>query len=66
MLSFIGVALQPVAQFAMLRLGHPDPSKVFLIAGVMSVAMAVVLLWMSPELWGDALDWTRLHRRATL
>ncbi|HEX3543674.1 MAG TPA: MFS transporter [Candidatus Acidoferrum sp.] len=66
MLSFIGVALQPVAQFAMLRLGHPDPSKVFLIAGVMSVAMAVVLLWMSPELWGHALDWTRLHRRATL
>jgi acyl-[acyl-carrier-protein]-phospholipid O-acyltransferase/long-chain-fatty-acid--[acyl-carrier-protein] ligase len=66
MLSFLGVALQPVAQFAMLRLGHPDPSKVFLIAGVMSVAMAVVLVWMSPELWGEALDWTRLHRRTTL
>jgi acyl-[acyl-carrier-protein]-phospholipid O-acyltransferase / long-chain-fatty-acid--[acyl-carrier-protein] ligase len=66
MLSFIGVALQPVAQFAMLRLGHPDPSKVFLIAGGMSVAMGLVLVWMWPELWGDALDWTRLHRRATL
>jgi len=66
MLSFIGVALQPVAQFAMLRLGHPDPSKVFLIAGGMSVAMGLVLVWMWPELWGEALDWTRLHRRATL
>jgi acyl-[acyl-carrier-protein]-phospholipid O-acyltransferase / long-chain-fatty-acid--[acyl-carrier-protein] ligase len=66
MLSFIGVALQPVAQYAMLRLGHPNPSKVFLIAGVMSVAMAMVLVRMSPELWGDALDWTRLHRRTTL
>jgi acyl-[acyl-carrier-protein]-phospholipid O-acyltransferase / long-chain-fatty-acid--[acyl-carrier-protein] ligase len=66
MLSFIGVALQPVAQFAMLRLGHPDPSKVFLIAGAMSMAMGLVLVWMWPELWGEALDWTRLHRRATL
>jgi acyl-[acyl-carrier-protein]-phospholipid O-acyltransferase / long-chain-fatty-acid--[acyl-carrier-protein] ligase len=66
MLSFIGVALQPVAQFAMLRLGHPDPSKVFLIASGMSVAMGLVLVWMWPELWGEALDWTRLHRRATL
>src|ERR1700688_3077749 len=66
MLSFIGVALQPMAQFAMLRLGHPDPSKVFVIAGAMSVAMGLVLVWMWPELWGAALDWTRLHRRATL
>jgi acyl-[acyl-carrier-protein]-phospholipid O-acyltransferase/long-chain-fatty-acid--[acyl-carrier-protein] ligase len=66
MLSFIGVALQPVAQFVMLRLGHPDPSTVFLIAGAMSVAMGAVLAWMWPELWGAALDWTRLHRRATL
>jgi acyl-[acyl-carrier-protein]-phospholipid O-acyltransferase / long-chain-fatty-acid--[acyl-carrier-protein] ligase len=66
MLSFIGVALQPVAQFVMLRLGHPDPSKVFLIAGAMSVAMGLVLARMWPELWGQALDWTRLHRRATL
>ncbi len=32
LLSFIGVALQPLAQFAMIRLGHPDPSRVFLIA----------------------------------
>jgi MFS family permease len=66
MLSFIGVALQPVAQFVMLRLGHPDPSKVFLIAGAMCVAMGLVLVRMWPDLWGQALDWTRLHRRATL
>jgi acyl-[acyl-carrier-protein]-phospholipid O-acyltransferase/long-chain-fatty-acid--[acyl-carrier-protein] ligase len=66
MLSFIGVALQPVAQFLMLRLGHPDPARVFLIAGAMSVGMAAVLVWMWPELWGEALDWTGLHRRATL
>jgi predicted PurR-regulated permease PerM len=66
MLSFIGVALQPVAQFVMLRLGHPDPSRVFLIAGAMSVAMGLVLVRMWPELWVQALDWTRLPRGATL
>ena len=66
MLSFIGVALQPMAQFVMLRLGHPDPSKVFLIAGAMCVAMGLVLVRMWPDLWAQALDWTRLHRRATL
>ena len=32
LLSFVGVALQPLAQYAMLRLGHPDPSRVFLVA----------------------------------
>jgi acyl-[acyl-carrier-protein]-phospholipid O-acyltransferase/long-chain-fatty-acid--[acyl-carrier-protein] ligase len=66
LLSFVGVALQPVAQFAMLRLGHPDPSKVFLIASGLTALMGVVLVGMLPELWPEALDWTRLQRRATL
>ena len=66
LLSFLGVALQPVAQFAMLRLGHPNPSRVFLIAGAITLLMGGVLLRMLPELWSQALDWTTLHRRATL
>jgi acyl-[acyl-carrier-protein]-phospholipid O-acyltransferase / long-chain-fatty-acid--[acyl-carrier-protein] ligase len=66
LLSFVGVALQPVAQFAMLRLGHPNPSRVFLIAGAFTVAMGSILVRMSPELWPEALDWTGLHRRSTL
>ncbi len=66
LLSFIGVALQPVAQFAMIRLGHPNPARVFLIAGAVAVAMGVVLTQMMPELWVDALDWTGLKRRVTL
>ena len=37
LLSFVGVALQPLAQYAMLRLGHPDPSRVFLVAAVMTL-----------------------------
>ncbi len=66
LLSFIGVALQPVAQFAMIRLGHPNPARVFLIAGGMTVVMGWMLARMMPGLWTQALDWTRLHRRATL
>ncbi len=66
LLSFIGVALQPVAQFAMIRLGHPNPSRVFLIAGVMTVAMGWILVRMLPPLWARALDWTRVARRASL
>jgi acyl-[acyl-carrier-protein]-phospholipid O-acyltransferase/long-chain-fatty-acid--[acyl-carrier-protein] ligase len=66
LLSFVGVALQPVAQFAMIRLGHPDPSRVFLIASAITLVMGFILARMLPNLWGDALDWTGLRRRSTL
>jgi acyl-[acyl-carrier-protein]-phospholipid O-acyltransferase / long-chain-fatty-acid--[acyl-carrier-protein] ligase len=66
LLSFVGVALQPLAQYAMLRLGHPDPSRVFLIAAGMTLLTGLVLARMLPDLWPRALDWTRLRPRATL
>jgi acyl-[acyl-carrier-protein]-phospholipid O-acyltransferase/long-chain-fatty-acid--[acyl-carrier-protein] ligase len=66
LLSFVGVALQPLAQYAMLRLGHPDPSRVFLIAAAMTLFMGIILARMLPELFPQALDWTRLRHRATL
>ncbi|HXJ05147.1 MAG TPA: MFS transporter [Candidatus Acidoferrum sp.] len=66
LLSFVGVALQPLAQYAMLRLGHPDPSRVFLIAAAMTLFMGYVLARMLPELFPQALYWTRLRPRATL
>jgi acyl-[acyl-carrier-protein]-phospholipid O-acyltransferase / long-chain-fatty-acid--[acyl-carrier-protein] ligase len=66
LLSFVGVALQPLAQYAMLRLGHPDPSRVFLIAAAMTLLMGMLLARMLPDLWPRALDWTRLRPRATL
>jgi len=49
-----------------LKLGHPDPSHVFLISSIASVAMAFVLAWMLPDLWPSALYWTRLRQRTTL
>jgi acyl-[acyl-carrier-protein]-phospholipid O-acyltransferase/long-chain-fatty-acid--[acyl-carrier-protein] ligase len=66
LLSFIGVALQPLAQYAMLRLGHPDPARVFLLSAGMTLLMAVVLLRMMPDLGPRALDWTRLRPRTNL
>ena len=66
LLSFVGVALQPLAQYAMLRLGHPDPSRVFLIAAAMTLLMGFILARMLPDLFPQALGWTRLRQRATL
>ena len=66
LLSFGGIALQPLAQYAMLRLGHPDPGHVFLICSVASIAMGFVLARMLPELLPSALHWTRLRQRASL
>ena len=65
-LSFGGIALQPLVQYAMLRLGHPDPGRVFLICALACVGMAFVLARMLPELWPRALHWTRLQRRASV
>jgi acyl-[acyl-carrier-protein]-phospholipid O-acyltransferase / long-chain-fatty-acid--[acyl-carrier-protein] ligase len=66
LLSFVGVALQPLAQYGMLRLGHPDPSRVFLVTAAMTLVMGVILVRMMPELGSRALYWTRLGPRATL
>lgn len=66
LLSFGGIALQPLAQYAMLQLGHPDPGHVFLICSVACIGMGFVLARMLPELWPSALYWTRLRQRASL
>jgi len=66
LLSFGGIALQPLAQYAMLRLGHPDPEHVFLICSLGCIGMGFVLARMLPELWPRALHWTRLRQRASL
>lgn len=66
LLSFGGIALQPLAQYAMLKLGHPDPGHVFLICAVACVGMAFILAWMLPQLWPSALHWTRLRQRTSL
>jgi acyl-[acyl-carrier-protein]-phospholipid O-acyltransferase/long-chain-fatty-acid--[acyl-carrier-protein] ligase len=66
LLSFVGVALQPLAQYAMIQFGHPDPGRVFLVAGGATLLMAVILISMLPGLGSAALRWTRLGRGANL
>jgi MFS family permease len=66
LLSFIGVGLQPVAQFALLRLGHPAPSRVFLIAGVVALGVVAGLAAQNSGLLAAAVDWTRIRRSVTL
>jgi acyl-[acyl-carrier-protein]-phospholipid O-acyltransferase / long-chain-fatty-acid--[acyl-carrier-protein] ligase len=38
LLSFVGIGLQPVAQYAMIYLGHPNPARVFLIIAGLTLA----------------------------
>lgn len=66
LLSFVGVALQPLAQYAMIRLGHPNPSRIFLVSAAMSLVMGILLLRMMPALGSRALHWTRLRPSDTL
>src|SRR5579862_8264470 len=61
LLSFVGVALQPLAQYAMIRMGHPNPSRIFLVSAAMSLVMGILLLRMMPSLGSRALLWTRLR-----
>jgi hypothetical protein len=45
----------------MLRLGHPDPSRIFLVSSAMSLVMGILLFRMMPALGSRALLWTRLR-----
>ena len=66
MLFFIGVALPPLTQRAMLRFGYPDLAPVLLLSAAMTLLMAIVLLRKMPDLGRRALDWTRLLPRTNL
>ncbi len=66
LLSFVGIALQPVAQYVMLRLGHPDPGHVFLVAAALTVLAGLLFCWMFPDLLARAGHWTRLARGTKL
>jgi hypothetical protein len=42
-------------------MGHPNPSRIFLVSAAMSLVMGILLLRMTPSLGSRALHWTRLH-----
>ncbi|HVB99244.1 MAG TPA: MFS transporter [Candidatus Dormibacteraeota bacterium] len=56
--SFVGIALQPVAQYLLIFFGHPRPPQVFLITGFLTLAATGLALALQPDallrlgLWG--------------
>ncbi len=61
LLSFVGIALQPVAQYAMIRLGHPNPQRVFLIAAVLTLVATLYVLYLLPDSLLRLLLWFLTH-----
>ena len=49
LLSFVGIALQPVAQYSMIRLGHPNPPRVFLISAGLTLFATVYVTYLLPD-----------------
>jgi acyl-[acyl-carrier-protein]-phospholipid O-acyltransferase/long-chain-fatty-acid--[acyl-carrier-protein] ligase len=61
LLSFVGIALQPVAQYAMIRLGHPNPQKVFLIAAALTIAATAYVVYLLPDALLRLVLWFLTH-----
>ena len=61
LLSFVGIALQPVAQYSMIQLGHPNPQKIFLIAGGLTLAATLYILYLLPDSLLRLLLWLLTH-----
>jgi acyl-[acyl-carrier-protein]-phospholipid O-acyltransferase/long-chain-fatty-acid--[acyl-carrier-protein] ligase len=49
LLSFVGIALQPVAQYSMIRLGHPNPPRVFLICSGLTLIATIYVIYLLPD-----------------
>ncbi len=61
LLSFVGIAAQPIAQYAMIFVGHPNPATVFLICSVMTLGATVYVCWMLPDALLRLLLWMVTH-----
>jgi acyl-[acyl-carrier-protein]-phospholipid O-acyltransferase/long-chain-fatty-acid--[acyl-carrier-protein] ligase len=49
LLSFVGIALQPVAQYSLIFFGHPRPPRVFFLTGLLTLAATAVVLALQPD-----------------
>ena len=61
LLSFVGIALQPVAQYSMIRLGHPNPPRVFLICAGLTLVATVYVTYLLPDSLLRFLLWLLTH-----
>jgi acyl-[acyl-carrier-protein]-phospholipid O-acyltransferase/long-chain-fatty-acid--[acyl-carrier-protein] ligase len=49
LLSFVGISLQPVVQYALLRMAHPNPARMFLISAGLTLAATVYVCVLLPD-----------------
>jgi acyl-[acyl-carrier-protein]-phospholipid O-acyltransferase / long-chain-fatty-acid--[acyl-carrier-protein] ligase len=49
LLSFVGIALQPIAQYAMIYIGHPNPARVFLITSLLTLGATICVAVSLPD-----------------
>ena len=61
LLSFVGIALQPVAQYAMIFLGHPNPARIFLIISILTFGATAYAVWLLPDALIRLILWAATH-----
>ncbi|HVB36864.1 MAG TPA: MFS transporter [Candidatus Acidoferrales bacterium] len=59
LLSFVGIALQPIAQYALLEIGHPNPAKMFLIIAGLTLGAAIFLAILMPDSLRRVVAWIK-------
>src|SRR5487761_122589 len=59
LLSFVGIALQPIAQYALLGIAHPNPSTMFLIIAALTLAATIFLAIMMPDSLRRIVAWAK-------
>ncbi len=61
LLSFVGIALQPIAQYAMIYIGHPNPARVFLITSVLTLGATIYVVVLLPDSLVRLVLWMVTH-----
>jgi acyl-[acyl-carrier-protein]-phospholipid O-acyltransferase / long-chain-fatty-acid--[acyl-carrier-protein] ligase len=61
LLSFVGIGLQPVVQYLLIRFGHPSPPRVFLLCGLATIAATVAAILAMPDALLRAGLWLATH-----
>jgi acyl-[acyl-carrier-protein]-phospholipid O-acyltransferase/long-chain-fatty-acid--[acyl-carrier-protein] ligase len=61
LLSFVGIALQPIVQYAMIYLGHPNPARVFLITAILTLGATIYIVILLPDSLVRLVLWLATH-----
>ncbi len=57
----MGIALQPIVQYAMIYLGHPNPARVFLITAVLTLGATIYIVILLPDSLVRLVLWLATH-----